>query len=557
MRVLFKAVQDTSVKKVIDNIKGEVNSLGGTMDAVNKKMGGNILGIGGGSDTFKKLNPHLFQNVGKQAAKDFAAGFKGLGMADLPKIFSKTGPALPAMPAWMTKSFLSGAGNAKFEAMNLLAKQGGTGGVQSEINKAAEFAMQDVKINAQIEKEAKKAERERLKQAEREAKNNATAKSKAEKSQAKSQLDTLKFYKDMSLLSLPLLKPTSVFGTAFAARAVSQGLLGTEKGRGLMGSVGLSGARGAAIATAALVGGATALGLSFKALRMTITDLVIPAIKNAAQLYAKSLTTGLNTKFLASRGMAAKILGVSEEEVIRFGKALDWLNPKIREDAAILAAAATPLATTNAYFEILKIKIESLGTQIAMALKPTLDSAIRSVSAFVEVLRKSTIIESVLEPAFWVLTKIGQSIGIIVSGVELVFKSLGDLISILMAKIWNAYQMILHPFDKSKRDNIDTDAMMKDFDKDVTGMAQGISTQWAELLGKGQNKKDLPNPQSYMKQLGASALEHMGLIMGGGGSNPAKETSKHTKQMVTILNQIHRSMSHGATSTFDPAQSYR
>jgi hypothetical protein len=49
----------------------------------------------------------------------------------------------------------------------------------------------------------------------------------------------------------------------------------------------------------------------------------------------------------------------------------------------------------------------------------------------------------------------------------------------------------------------------------------------------------------------------MGLIMGGGGSNPAKETAKHTKQMVTILNQIHRSMSHGATSTFDPAQSYR
>lgn len=89
LRVLFKAVQDTSVKKVIDNIKGEVNSLGATLDKVNKKMGGDVLGGLGGSSSFKKLNPQLFQKAGNQAAQSFIKGLKEPAYGrELGKIFS-------------------------------------------------------------------------------------------------------------------------------------------------------------------------------------------------------------------------------------------------------------------------------------------------------------------------------------------------------------------------------------------------------------------------------------------------------------------------------------
>lgn len=545
MRVLFKAVQDTSVKKVIDNIKGEVNSLGGTMDAVNKKMGGNILGIGGGSSAFKKLNPQLFQNVGQQAAKDFTTGFKQIGMADLPKIFSKTGPALPKIPDWMSGSFFT---------------------------------------------------KEKSKQ-------------KENKQELKSQQDRLKFYKDLSLLTLPLFKPTSVFGNAFAAKAVSQGLLGTQAGRNAMAKHGLSGSEGAIKATAILMGGAISAGLALQALTKTLTVLTIPAFEKASKLYAKSLTSGLSIGFNAQRQAQAQILGVSEIEVIRFGKALEWINPKIANSVKILRDTAIPLATTHALFEVLKIKISALGATIAMKLKPSLDSIIRSAEAFVDLMTDNEDALNTISAIFTTMVKSAQAIAIVITGVEAAIQVIADNITLLLMTFQNVMVDVIEKIkallnktgnaagnvaggiigaisptagaivkgvlqgagnqssalisSAQQETGLNTkinigDEAEKMWDK-LAKTSDSLNKQWDELLGKTKkkDKADLPAPQSYMKRLGASALEHMGLIMGGGGGNPAKETAKHTKQMVTILNQIHRSMSHGATSTFDPAQSYR
>jgi len=98
LKVLFKAVKDTSVAKVIDNIKGEVRSLNPVMSAISKKMGGDI--FSGMSESFKKLNPELMK-FGANASKEIAKGFKSYGMASLPQMLSRNGPALPSLPSFL------------------------------------------------------------------------------------------------------------------------------------------------------------------------------------------------------------------------------------------------------------------------------------------------------------------------------------------------------------------------------------------------------------------------------------------------------------------------
>ena len=81
--------------------------------------------------------------------------------------------------------------------------------------------------------------------------------------------------------------------------------------------------------------------------------------------------------------------------------------------------------------------------------------------------------------------------------------------------------------------------------------------------GFNPNKSELPAPVSYMKQLGASSLERMGLIagvggMGAGSHDPSIKTAQNTKKAADLLQQMVNAMKKGASAinTFETAVSY-
>jgi len=55
----------------------------------------------------------------------------------------------------------------------------------------------------------------------------------------------------------------------------------------------------------------------------------------------------------------------------------------------------------------------------------------------------------------------------------------------------------------------------------------------------GNKSGGAPSPVAYMKQLPASQWEHMGLIIGGSGTNYAKDTAKNTAKMVQLLEKVY------------------
>ena len=131
--------------------------------------------------------------------------------------------------------------------------------------------------------------------------------------------------KNFSMLSGVTFSPGGGLTTMFAARQVFQGLRERAAQQRLMGGQGQSIGMSAGI-TAGLIVGATALGFALKGLAVT-ANKVIEAYEKQSRIYAKSLSSGLSIGFVQRRTILANIMGVSEEEVIRFGKAMEYLNP--------------------------------------------------------------------------------------------------------------------------------------------------------------------------------------------------------------------------------------
>jgi hypothetical protein len=61
---------------------------------------------------------------------------------------------------------------------------------------------------------------------------------------------------------------------------------------------------------------------------------------------------------------------------------------------------------------------------------------------------------------------------------------------------------------------------------------------YKQMTGTDSPKSKIPPLLSTMKQLPASSWEHMGLVIGSGGGNPAQTTAHNTTKMVKLLGQI-------------------
>jgi len=80
----------------------------------------------------------------------------------------------------------------------------------------------------------------------------------------------------------------------------------------------------------------------------------------------------------------------------------------------------------------------------------------------------------------------------------------------------------------------------------------------AAVVAQGKDSGPAPDPTAYMKQIHASALEHMGLIVGGigGATDFAAQTAQNTKKTAAAVENLAKKLSGGRyTSFFDPLMS--
>ena len=298
----------------------------------------------------------------------------------------------------------------------------------------------------------------------------------AAQEKGKSDMDRAKFIKDATFAMMPLFNPTSVWGNLFASRQIFSGLTQTKFGQGLVGKLGMGTGTGAsALAAGGTVGVLLAVGLAIKALTKAIHES-IKAYQDAPKLYAKALTSGLGLQFVSKRSILADIMGVSEQEVIKYAYAFNYLNPKIEWASNIMAKTTTTLTAVGWEWKVVFKDFTALMADIAVKNAP-------------------------------ILLKLAN-------GFENLFKRIDDAIN----KHPALAKMMLSPL-----------YALDWVGSKLAGKPAGT---------KGWEAK-APPPISFMKQLPASSWERMGLVLGGGmGANPAKETAHNTKTMAQDIKKL-------------------
>jgi hypothetical protein len=487
------------------------------------------------SDSFWKNNPKFAQMMNQGGA--WATGGASPGGKDNGDKYALAGSRLNIA---MKMKEARDAAKASLD--------GSKANIRMKMLEAKENAMQEAQGNAQATAAS------RL---------NIAMKMRAAMDAAKSAQDATTFKKDMSFLMMPLFNPGSMWATLFSGRQTYSALSGDAgkeflagKSGGLIGMLGgklgkLSGGSAGA-ATGLLVGGATVLGLALKALTVTVKQ-TMAAYENARQIYAKALTNGMGTQFTVKRSMLAQIMGVSEQDVFRFGAQMAYLNPKLEWAANILSRTTTPLTQVSWEFKILgentKAMFSSLSVEAAPALLVFTNSLSNLVKYITEhahdfnklMLGNGWVKETSQEikdrqdqnftdenyKAYSGRLPNGKTVGIGSGPLEKLMPDTGS---------GHYADDFRKRFEK---------LTLKQFEKITSG--KGIENNKASEIyswikhppGKGgDSDSSMPSPQAWMKQLPASHWEKMGLVTMGGGQNYAKDTAKNTRDIANGIKTL-------------------
>jgi len=249
-----------------------------------------------------------------------------------------------------------------------------------------------------------------------------------------------------------------------------------------------------------LTSAASAAAIPLAVLAATLLSLrrAIKSANEAAELYAKTLQSGgLPLGFVSWRSSLASILGVSEDEVLSFAKAVDGLGERVNESTDIIARNAPELAKTSWEMRMLKLEWQAFWSEFSKAMSPVLRQILRDISAF-------------LKP-------------------------------ITMAA------ELINMFSEAKRTAQDLWADLLP-EGGIKGFIKEWITQSREELSKA------PEPIAWSRRLPGSDWERKGLVLGGFGmaggvgiEEPSKQTANNTKQIaksvgtiVTILRSLSR-----------------
>jgi len=247
-----------------------------------------------------------------------------------------------------------------------------------------------------------------------------------------------------------------------------------------------------------LTSAASAAAIPLAALAATLLSLrrAIKSANEAAELYAKTLQSGgLPLGFVSWRSSLASILGVSEDEVLSFAKAVDGLGERVKESTDIIARNAPELAKTSWEMRMLKLEWQAFWSEFAAAMSPVLLQILRDISAFLKPITMAA-----------------------------------ELINKLSEAKRNAQDLKLQGYEKW------ADLLPEG---GIKGFIKEWITQSREELSKA------PEPIAWSRRLPGSDWERKGLVLGGFGmaggvgiEEPSKQTANNTKQIVTILRQF-------------------
>jgi len=287
-------------------------------------------------------------------------------------------------------------------------------------------------------------------------------------------------------------------------------------------------------------GGAIGYGEIFVAVKLLSAafNSLRNAVNNAKTIYSKSLNSGLGVGFTTQRSVQANLLGVSEQEVLRFGVVLGWLNPRIKDSVDTLAKTAVPLATISMNFSILKLKMEALSAVVVNDLKPVIDDFTKGMESLANTIKSS----EVLSGGAWLIIKTVQGIGLIFSTFALGLATIEGAIIHLLSSIANLMDKLhLGHSGSAMLGNLATES-----DKQVLAMSKGVQDQWKALTGQTKPASaNLPSPQSWMKQMGASSWEKLGLVVAGGGNTTNDLIKKSNSYLKTIAVAVTRGIPRG------------
>lgn len=257
----------------------------------------------------------------------------------------------------------------------------------------------------------------------------------------------------------------------------------------------LSGGKGGGLFGKGGIVGFSEIFIAFKGLKLALEGLkkvvgeVAKQYENARLLYAKTLMTGgLSTQFVAQRSAMANVLGVSEDELMKFGQQVQRLAPKLQWSSSILAKVNPQLTSVGWEMKILGYNLEAMFSTIANDGAPALRKFIEGMN---EIIKMATEFYNKFKTPIQ-----GLASGFAQGTLNTAFGQLGGQIAKYAIK--------------------------------------GITS-----LGGLHDTGAAPAAVSNMKQLRASTFEHMGLVLGGGGNNPAQETAKNTGRTAKILEQMH------------------
>jgi len=208
------------------------------------------------------------------------------------------------------------------------------------------------------------------------------------------------------------------------------------------------------------------------------------SVENASRIYGKSLGSGLGVSFTARREALSQIMGVSEEDVIKFGAALSVLNPRLDFSVGVMARTNHVLTSLSWEFGILTKDLEALFSDMASQAAPAIQNLVKALDNLVRILDNPVILK--------------------LAGLGL----------------------------KSAAQTASTTMLGTTFSTIAGYFISRLSTKDKSLISA-------PEPASFMKQLPASAWERMGLVVGrGGASNYAKDTAKNTRDSAVALGRL-------------------
>jgi len=129
---------------------------------------------------------------------------------------------------------------------------------------------------------------------------------------------------------------------------------------------------------AALAGFRVAIGLAGYALRALLSPIrmIIAAANAASALYAKATMSGAGLGYSSSMSVMAGIFGVSQEQVMLFGKSMLEMSEKVKHSSQIFVRTNPTLTALSWQIKLLQADFGALVSQISATFAPVVQSVI-------------------------------------------------------------------------------------------------------------------------------------------------------------------------------------